>query len=102
MSQNRNERLSEDKIREEINKLDRWTFKEGKLTKAFDFPNFVQAFGFMTQIALEAEKMNHHPEWCNVYNHVEIKLATHDARGITEYHYKHERTIETIYQPKEK
>jgi len=56
----------------------------------------------MTQIALEAEKMNHHPEWCNVYNHVEIKLATHDARGITEYDFKLARTIETIYQLKEK
>jgi 4a-hydroxytetrahydrobiopterin dehydratase len=102
MSQNRHERLSDDKIQEEINKLDRWALKEGKLSKAFDFPNFVQAFGFMTQIALEAEKMNHHPEWCNVYNHVEINLATHDAKGITEYDFNLARTIERIYQPKEK
>ena len=56
----------------------------------------------MTKIALEAEKMNHHPEWCNVYNHVEINLATHDAKGITEYDFKLARTIERIYQPKEK
>ena len=88
MSQNKRERLSEDKIQEEINKLERWTLKEGKLSKAFDFPNFVQAFGFMTQIALEAEKMNHHPEWCNVYNHVEINLSTHDASGITDYDFR--------------
>ena len=60
MSKNRPERLSEDKIQQEINKLDQWTLKEGKTSKAFNFPNFVQAFGFMTQIALEAEKMNHH------------------------------------------
>ena len=79
MSQNKRERLSEDKIQEEINKLERWTLKEGKLSKAFDFPNFVQAFGFMTQIALEAEKMNHHPRWTNVWNTVELWLNTHDA-----------------------
>lgn len=55
----------------------------------------------MTQIALEAKKMNHHPEWCNVYNHVEINLATHDARGITDYAIKVARTIEEIYHAKE-
>ena len=101
MSQNRHERLSEDKSkRRSIN----WTDGHSKKVKfqKFDFPNFVQAFGFMTQIALEAEKMNHHPEWCNVYNHVEINLATHDAKGITEYDFNLARTIERIYQPKEK
>jgi 4a-hydroxytetrahydrobiopterin dehydratase len=46
--------------------------------------------------------MNHHPEWCNVYNHVEINLATHDVKGITDYDFKLARTIERIYQPKEK
>ena len=48
------------------------------------FADFVQAFGFMTQLALHAEKMNHHPEWSNVYNRVNIVLTTHDAGGLTE------------------
>ncbi len=101
MSKNRYERLSEDKIQEEIIRLEWWTIKEGKVSKSFDFSNFLQAFGFMTQIALETEKMNHHPEWCNLYNHVEINLATHDARGITDYDIKVARTIEEIYHAKE-
>jgi len=51
--------------------------------KTFTFEDFVAAFGFMTKVALHAEKMNHHPEWFNVYNKVEITLSTHDAGGVT-------------------
>lgn len=54
------------------------------LTKTFQFRNFVEAFGFMTRAALIAEKMNHHPEWFNVYRTVEVTLSTHDAGGLTE------------------
>ena len=97
MSQNKRERLSEDKIQEEINKLERWTLKEGKLSKAFDFPDFVQAFGFMTQVAIEAEKINHHPEWFNVYNRLEINLVTHDVNGISNYDIKLAGTINHLY-----
>ena len=79
-----------------------WQEKDNKLYNKYQFKDFSSAFAFMTRVAMEAEKMNHHPEWCNVYNHVEIKLATHDARGITEYDFKLARTIERIYQPKEK
>jgi len=62
-----------------------WTIKNGKLYKEFEFKNFIQAFAFMTQVAFIAEKMNHHPEWSNVYNKVEISLCTHDANGqVTE------------------
>lgn len=56
----------------------------GTITRTFVFRDFVQAFGFMTQLALEAEKRNHHPEWSNVYNRVEIVLSTHDAGGLSE------------------
>lgn len=56
-----------------------WTTENNQLVKIFMFKNFVQAFSFMTAVALIAEKMNHHPYWINVYNKVEIRLSTHDA-----------------------
>ena len=59
-----------------------WEEKENKLYKKFQFKNFSEAFAFMTRVALEAEKMDHHPLWTNVYNNVEIWLSTHDAGDI--------------------
>lgn len=63
-----------------------WSLASGKdaITKTFTFKDFNQAFGFMTRSALVAEKMDHHPEWFNVYNRVEVTLNTHDAGGLTE------------------
>ncbi|MEL7023024.1 MAG: 4a-hydroxytetrahydrobiopterin dehydratase [Pseudomonadota bacterium] len=63
--------------------LDGWRIESGKLAKTFKFPDFVAAFGFMSKVALVAEKMDHHPEWFNVYNTVRVELTTHDAGGIT-------------------
>ena len=60
-----------------------WSLKNDKLHKEFQFDNFNQAFGFMTRAAMEIEKMNHHPEWFNVYNRITVELTTHDAGGIT-------------------
>ncbi len=54
------------------------------ISKTFKFPDFPEAFGFMTQVAFAAEKSNHHPEWSNVYNTVDVTLTTHDAEGLTE------------------
>jgi 4a-hydroxytetrahydrobiopterin dehydratase len=59
-----------------------WEEKNNTLYKKFTFQNFSEAFGFMTRVAIEAEKMNHHPLWTNVYNQVEIWLNTHDAGNI--------------------
>ena len=59
-----------------------WQEKDNKLTRTFEFENFIEAFGFMTQVALIAEKMDHHPNWGNVYNSVTISLSTHDMGNI--------------------
>lgn len=77
-----------------------WTYDEARdaLAKRFSFADFVTAFGFMTQVALEAEKMNHHPEWTNVYRHVDIRLTTHDAGGVSELDFALARAIERIVQ----
>ncbi len=60
-----------------------WSSDGSQLSRTFIFKNFVNAFSFMTAVAIEAEKLDHHPEWSNVYNRVTIKLNTHDAGGIT-------------------
>ena len=77
-------KLSDDQIKEELKELQGWQLVNGKLHKEFQFKDFNQAFGFMTRAALHAEKMDHHPEWFNVYNKLKVDLMTHDAGGITE------------------
>lgn len=59
-----------------------WKEEDNKLKRTFLFSNFTEAFGFMTKVAIEAEKMDHHPNWSNVYNTVEIHLSTHDAGNV--------------------
>ena len=59
-----------------------WSLNDNQLVKTFVFQNFSEAFAFMTRVAIEAEKMDHHPFWTNVWNRVEIKLSTHDAGDI--------------------
>ncbi|MEC4805281.1 MAG: 4a-hydroxytetrahydrobiopterin dehydratase [Jaaginema sp. PMC 1079.18] len=76
--------LSQTEIQNAIASLEGWSIVDEKLHKTFKFQNFIAAFGFMTQVAIAAEKMNHHPEWFNVYNTVKIDLTTHDAGGITQ------------------
>ena len=77
--------MTEPDIKEALQKLEGWKKSEAKnaIFKSFKFKNFNEAFAFMTRIALKAEKMDHHPEWFNVYNRVDITLTTHDAGGIT-------------------
>ena len=80
------EQLSAAQIENELSNLDGWSLVEGRnaMSKSFVFANFVEAFGFMTKAALVAEKMDHHPEWSNVYKTVDVVLTTHSAGGITE------------------
>ncbi|PSF38804.1 4a-hydroxytetrahydrobiopterin dehydratase [Aphanothece hegewaldii CCALA 016] len=66
-----------------LTKLEGWKIKDDKLHRELQFNSFVEAFGFMSSVALVAESMGHHPEWSNVYNRVTIDLVTHDAGGIT-------------------
>lgn len=80
--------LPADEIQARIADLDGWRLESGKLHRDFEFTNFVAAFGFMTKAALVAEKLDHHPEWSNVYNRVGVDLTTHDAGGITELDFK--------------
>lgn len=73
-----------EQIQTGLKELPGWALKEEKLHREFKFKNFVQAWGFMTQVAMLAEQMDHHPEWSNVYNRVEIYLTTHEAGGISQ------------------
>ena len=77
------EKLSSEEIQKELSNLPGWSEVGGKLHKDFEFGDFNQAFGFMARAAMEIEKMNHHPEWFNVYNKLSVDLMTHDAGGIT-------------------
>ena len=77
-------KLPESSIEEKLKNLPGWSVKNDKLYKEFQFNDFNQAFGFMTRAAMEIEKMNHHPEWFNVYNRITVELTTHDAGGITD------------------
>ena len=94
MSQPNYKKLSGNELDEMVKSLSGWEVKDGKLQKSFKFSNFIEAFGFMTRIALEAEKINHHPEWSNVSNTGIVKLSTHDAGGITDYDIKLARIID--------
>ena len=76
--------LGLDAIEEGLKTLPRWEIQGGKLHRLFEFPDFIAAFGFMSRAALIAETLNHHPEWSNVYNRVDVLLTTHDAGGISE------------------
>lgn len=79
------EKLGEDAIREALAALDGWSRSQDGIAieKSYRFKSFREAFGFMTEGALAAEKFNHHPEWFNVYNRVDVRLTNHDAGGLT-------------------
>jgi 4a-hydroxytetrahydrobiopterin dehydratase len=82
--------------------LDGWSAVAGReaISKTFRFKDFNEAFGFMTRMALHAEKLDHHPEWFNVYNRVDVTLATHDAGGVTELDVKLAKLMESAASSK--
>lgn len=77
-------RLTDAEITQRLEHLPEWRLEHGKLRRDFKFADFVTAFGFMTRVAILAEKADHHPEWFNVYNKVQVWLNTHDVGGISE------------------
>ena len=90
-SENKSERLAE---------LSDWSMIDGRdaIIKKIKFKNFSEAFAFMTRVAIKAEKMNHHPEWFNVYNRLEITLSTHDCGGLSENDIKMAKFIDKLLQ----
>jgi 4a-hydroxytetrahydrobiopterin dehydratase len=79
------EQLGEDERAAALDELGEWDYDETRdaLTRTFVFADFVEAFGFMTRVAILAEKADHHPEWSNIYNRVDVLLTTHDAGGLS-------------------
>jgi len=89
--------------KEEVNSylalnLKSWTYTDTAITRVFKFRNFVDAFSFMTGIALEAEKMDHHPDWKNAYDQVTISLNTHTVKGITQLDFDLAKKIDALYK----
>jgi 4a-hydroxytetrahydrobiopterin dehydratase len=81
-----------------LDSVNAWHIVDDKLSKTFKFKSFIRAFGWMSQIAIWAEKLNHHPEWFNVYNKVEVKLTTHDVSGISELDFKLAQKMELFFK----
>lgn len=90
------DRLDDDTVAKRLADLEGWSLAGGKLTREFRFDDFVAAFGFMTRAAMEAEKMDHHPEWSNVYSRVNVALVTHSAGGITELDFELARRMNAL------
>ena len=92
-------KLTEQEIQDSITKLDTaWKVKGELLHREFLFKDFVEAFSFITAVALEAEKAAHHPNWKNTYNKVTIDLSTHDANGLTTKDFDLAKAIDTLFK----
>ena len=90
-------KMSDAEVQQELAKAKGWSLVNGKLHRAFECKDFAAAFGKMTQVALVAESMNHHPEWFNVWNKVVIDLNTHSVKGISDYDFKLAGKINEIF-----
>lgn len=88
------EKMTPQQIEAGLQGLSGWNVKDDKLHRELKFKNFVQAWGFMTQVAILAEQMDHHPEWRNVYSQVTIDLTTHEAGGISQRDFELARKID--------
>ncbi len=92
-------RLTDEQVQARLQVFSAWRLEQGKLQRTLTFGDFVEAFGFMTRVALVAERMDHHPEWFNVWNTVRIDLNTHDAGGLTELDFKLAERIDALAEP---
>ena len=93
------EKLNTSQIEEKLKQLKGWIYQDGMLCKSYKFKDFKETFSIMTRIAFECEKLNHHPNWENVYNNLTIKLNTHDVDGITQKDFDLAHRIEAIVKP---
>jgi 4a-hydroxytetrahydrobiopterin dehydratase len=75
--------LNEEEVRHRLQAFPNWTLSAGAIRREFSFPSFIEAFGWMSSVALVAQAMDHHPDWTNVFNRVSVSLSTHDALGLT-------------------
>lgn len=89
-------RLSPESIEQELQTLSGWSCGGGRLQRVYRFRDFVEAFAFMTAVALRVQEMDHHPDWSNVYGTVRVELYTHDAGGVTARDVELARKIEAI------
>ena len=89
-------RLNDEQVTEALAGLSGWELLDGKLHREFKFGDFVEAFGFMSRVALAAERLDHHPEWFNVYNRVVVDLRTHDCDGISNRDFELAGRIDTL------
>ena len=92
-------RLSDAEVTQRLAGLPGWSLQDGSLHRELVFKDFVAAWGFMSQIALQAEQLGHHPDWCNSWNKVVVELSTHDAGGITETDFELARRINATVGP---
>jgi len=88
--------MNDEQVAAELAGLQEWKLVSGKLHREIRFDGFVEAFGFMSRVALVAERMDHHPEWFNVYNRVVIDLRTHDCDGISDRDFALARRIDAL------
>lgn len=90
--------VTEQQLQSFLAEQSHWILQNGKLHREYSFLDFIEAFGFMTQVALLAERHEHHPEWSNVYNKVSVDLVTHEAGGITERDFLLAQNMEDIFE----
>lgn len=90
-------KLNEREIKERIAALPHWKVRDGKLHREFKFKDFVHAFGFMTSVAILAEKRNHHPDWSNAYDRVTIDLVSHDVGGLSQRDFDLAAAIDALH-----
>lgn len=91
------QKLDQHEITSRLKTLKDWKLEKGKLHRAFECKDFIAAFGYMTRIALVAQEMNHHPEWCNVWNKITVDLSTHSVGGLSHLDFELAAKIDQIF-----